>query len=137
MVENAPQPITPEGNRWYAPPHWTASSSVPWMKMERSGSIRLVETKALLESVPKRGNCRSNGAKTGQQVYVARSDYLPVKVYRVDRSHWQARIAALNLPPPDPAGVIPDISSVYATRKGGHVRVLLLPFAIRSVYGHI
>ena len=56
-------------------------------------------------------------SENGQQLYVARSDYLPVKVYRIDRITGRREFLC-DLAPPDPAGVIPDISSVYVTPKG-------------------
>ena len=55
--------------------------------------------------------------ENGQEFYVARSDYLPVKVYRVDRVTGRRELLR-ELAPPDPAGVIPDISSVFATPNG-------------------
>jgi eukaryotic-like serine/threonine-protein kinase len=50
----------------------------------------------------------------GQQIYLANSDYLPVKVYRLDRVTGKRELVR-ELTPRDSAGVIPDISSVFAT----------------------
>jgi Tol biopolymer transport system component len=57
---------------------------------------------------------------SGQEVYVARSSYLPVKVYRIDRASGRRGLLR-ELMPGDPAGVIPDISSTFATSDGSTV----------------
>jgi hypothetical protein len=56
-------------------------------------------------------------SEDGQQVYVARSDYLPARVYGIERVTGR-RVLLREIAPPDAAGIIPDISSVYATPKG-------------------
>jgi eukaryotic-like serine/threonine-protein kinase len=56
-------------------------------------------------------------SENGRDLYVARSDYLPLKVYRVDRVTGRRELLR-ELAPPDPAGVMPDISSVFATPNG-------------------
>lgn len=56
-------------------------------------------------------------SQDGRDLYVARSDDLPVKVYRINRITGK-RQPLRELAPGDPAGVIPDISSVFATPDG-------------------
>lgn len=53
-------------------------------------------------------------SQDGRDLYVARSDSLPVKVYRINRITGK-RETLREFAPGDPAGVIPDISSVFTT----------------------
>lgn len=56
-------------------------------------------------------------SKDGKSLFVARSDHLPVSVYRVELGSARRQLVQ-QLEPRDPAGVIPDISSVFATPDG-------------------
>lgn len=53
----------------------------------------------------------------GKSLFVSRSDRLPVKVYRVELASGRRELVQ-ELSPGDPAGVFPDISSVFATPDG-------------------
>jgi eukaryotic-like serine/threonine-protein kinase len=54
---------------------------------------------------------------SGRELFVARSDYLPVKVYKIDWTSGKRELVR-ELAPADPAGVLPDVSSVFTTPDG-------------------
>jgi Tol biopolymer transport system component len=56
-------------------------------------------------------------SSSGRELYLADSDYLPAKVYRLDRFTGRHELVR-ELAPSDSAGVIPDISSVFASADG-------------------
>ena len=56
-------------------------------------------------------------SESGEEVYVAQSEYLPVKVFRIHRANGNRELLR-EIAPADPAGVIPDISSVFVTPNG-------------------
>jgi DNA-binding winged helix-turn-helix (wHTH) protein/DNA-binding beta-propeller fold protein YncE len=113
----ASQPITPEG--------MVGTKVSPDGKLlaalDENGSAWICPVGGgkpeLLKGVEK-GEAPIGWSKSGQEVYVARSDSLPVKVYRVDRTSGRREIVG-ELAPADPVGVIPDISSVFVTPDGG------------------
>ena len=113
----APQPITPEGIAGTRP----SPDGKFLCTVDEAGAIWIYpiagNKPAPLKGAEK-GELPVGWSENGQQLYVARSDYLPVKVYRVDRVTGRRELLR-EFAPPDPAGVIPDISSVYATPKGG------------------
>jgi hypothetical protein len=116
LTASAPQPITPEGIAGRRP----SPDGKFLCTVDEDGTIWIYPI-AGNKPVPLRGAEKGEfpvgWSENGQQLYVARSDYLPVKVYRVDRLTGKRELLR-ELAPPDPAGVIPDISSVYATPKG-------------------
>ncbi len=56
-------------------------------------------------------------SSSGRELFVARSDYLPVKVYKIDWASGKRELVR-ELAPADPAGVLPDVSSVFTTPDG-------------------
>ena len=112
----APQPITPEGI--------TGTRLSPdgrfLCTVDEDGTIWIYpiagDKPAPLKGAEK-GELPVTWSENGRELYVARSDYLPVKIYRVDRVTGRRELLR-ELAPPDPAGVIPDISSVFATPNG-------------------
>lgn len=112
----APQPITPEGIAGTRP----SPDGKFLCTVDEDGTIWIYPiggNKGTRLKGGEKGELPVGWSENGQQLYVARSDYLPVKVYRVDRVTGRRELLR-ELAPPDPAGVIPDISSVYATPKG-------------------
>lgn len=112
----APQPITPEGIAGTRP----SLDGKFLCTVDEDGAIWIYPiggNKGAPLKGAEKGELPVQWSENGQQVYVARSDYLPVKVYRVDRVTGRRELLR-EFAPPDPAGVIPDISSVYATPKG-------------------
>jgi eukaryotic-like serine/threonine-protein kinase len=112
----APRPITPEGIRGtrLSPDGKllcaTDESGVLWIYPvdgHEPEQLRGAE----------KGEVPIGWSATGQEVYVAQSGYLPVKIYRIDRASGR-RALLRELMPGDPAGVIPDISSAFATPDG-------------------
>lgn len=112
----APQPITPEGVAGTRP----SPDGKFLCTVDADGTIWIYPvdgSKAAPLKGAEKGELPVGWSENGQQLYMARSDYLPVKVYRVDRVTGRRELLR-ELAPPDPAGVIPDISSVHATPKG-------------------
>jgi Tol biopolymer transport system component len=108
-----PQPITPEGVAGSrVSPDGTLLAAV-----DENGTPTIYPV-AGGSTAPLRGAERGevpvSWSHNGQQIYVANSDYLPVKVYRLDRATGKRELVR-ELAPADSAGVIPDISSVFAT----------------------
>ena len=56
-------------------------------------------------------------SSSGRELFVTRSDYLPVKVFKVEWTSGKRELVR-ELAPADPAGVLPDVSSVFATSDG-------------------
>jgi|SRR5215467_3634258 len=111
------QPITPEGTSGtrISPDGKLLSA------MDEEGTIwvyALNGDKPSLLKGSEKGDTPVGWSQDGRQFYVARSDHLPVKVYRLEQSRGK-RDLVRELAPPDPAGVIPDISSVFASGEGG------------------
>jgi hypothetical protein len=111
------QPITPEGTSGTRiSPDGKLLSAI-----DEEGAIWLYALdggKPSLLKGSEKGDTPVGWGQDGRQFYVARSDRLPVKVYRLDQSSGN-RDLVRELAPADPAGVIPDISSVFATGEGG------------------
>jgi eukaryotic-like serine/threonine-protein kinase len=112
----APQPITPEG---IAGTRLSPDGKF-LCTVDEEGMIWIFpiagDKPAPLKGAEK-GELPVRWGENGRDLYVARSDYLPVKVYRVDRVTGRRELLR-ELAPPDPAGVMPDISSVFATPNG-------------------
>jgi hypothetical protein len=111
-----PEPITPEGVRGtQISPDGRFLAAV-----DEQGTIWIYTIKgdkpALLKGA-KKGDVPVGWGKDAAQFYVACSDHLPVKLYRLDLVDGK-RDLVRELTPSDPAGVIPDISSVFATGEG-------------------
>ena len=88
--------------------------------VDENGTISLYPVsgdKPTLLKGTEKGDSPVGWSENGQELYVSRSDYLPVKVYRIDRSTGKRELVR-ELSPADSAGVIPDISSVFATPNG-------------------
>ena len=112
----APEPITPEGiSGTQISPDGKLLSAV-----DEDGTIWIYPVKgdkpALLKGA-QGGDIPVGWGQDGGQFYVARTDHLPVRVYRIDRANGK-RDLVRELAPRDPAGVIPDISSVFTGGKG-------------------
>jgi len=112
----APEPITPEGiSGTQISPDGKLLSAV-----DEDGAIWIYPVKgdkpALLKGA-QGGDIPVGWGQDGGQFYVARTDHLPVRVYRIDRANGK-RDLVRELAPRDPAGVIPDISSVFTGGKG-------------------
>jgi DNA-binding winged helix-turn-helix (wHTH) protein len=116
LAGGAPQPITPEG---------TSGT-----ELSPDGNLLVaVDTDGHLSIYPVAGGQASEvrGVEPGElpvrwhqdgkSLFVSRSDRLPVKVYRVELASGR-RDFVQDLAPGDPAGVFPDISSVFATPDG-------------------
>jgi DNA-binding winged helix-turn-helix (wHTH) protein len=112
----APQPITPEG---VGGTHLSPDGKL-LCTVDEDGAIWIYpvagDKPEKLKGAEK-GESAVGWSENGQELYVARSDYLPVKVYRVDRATGRRKLLR-DLAPPDPAGVLPDVSSVFATPDG-------------------
>src|SRR5215469_813724 len=112
----APQSITPEGIAGTRP----SPDGKFICTVDPDGMIWIYpinRNKAVPLKGAEKGELPVGWSENGQHLYVARSDYLPVKIYRVDRVTGRRELMR-ELAPADPAGVIPDISSVHATPKG-------------------
>ncbi len=113
---NAAQPITPEGFAGTRiSPDGKYLSAVDddgriWIYPVEGGSP--TDLKAA-----EKGETPVGWSDDGQALYVARCDYLPVRVYRINRITGRHELLR-ELAPADPAGVIPDISYVFATPNG-------------------
>jgi WD40 repeat protein len=112
----APQPITPEGIRGT---HLSPDGKF-LLAADENGTVCIFPVgngkPEPMKGVEK-GESPIGWSKNGQEVYVERSDYLPVKIYRVDRVTGRRELIR-ELSPTDPAGVLPDVSSVFATPDG-------------------
>jgi hypothetical protein len=112
----APQPITPEG---IAGTRLSPDGKF-LCTVDEDGMIWIYpisgDNPAPLKGAEK-GELPVRWSENGRELYVARSDYLPLKVFRVDRVTGRRELLR-ELAPPDPAGVMPDISSVFATPNG-------------------
>jgi len=110
------QPITPEGTSGTRiSPDGKLLSAI-----DEEGTIWLYALNGDKPSPLKgseKGDTPVGWSQDGRQFYVARSDRLPVKVYRLDQSSGK-RDLVRELAPLDRAGVIPDISSVFAAVEG-------------------
>lgn len=112
----APQPVTPEGIAGTR----LSPDGKSLCTVNEDGTIWIYPiggNKGTPLKGARKGELPIQWSENGQQLYVARSDYLPVKVYRLDRGTGRRELVR-ELAPPDPAGVIPDISSVFATPNG-------------------
>ena len=112
----APQPITPEGIRGT---HLSPDGKL-LLAADENGTdwiYPIDQGKPELLKGVKKGESPIGWSKNGQEVYVESSDYLPVKIYRVDRVTGRRELIR-ELSPTDPAGVLPDISSVFTTPDG-------------------
>lgn len=112
----APRPITPEGIRGTR----LSSDGKLLCATDESGVLWIYPVDG---SEPERlrgaekGEVPIGWSANGQEVYVGRSAYLPVKIYRIDRASGR-RSLLRELMPGEPAGVIPDVSSAFATPDG-------------------
>jgi DNA-binding winged helix-turn-helix (wHTH) protein len=116
LTGGVPQSITPEGIAGVRP----SPDGKFLCNVDADGAIWIYPIDGNRPSPLKgaeKGELPVGWSENGQQLYVARSDYLPVKLYRLDRVTGRRELLR-ELAPQDPAGVIPDISSVYATPKG-------------------
>ena len=112
----APEPITPQGV--------SGTQVSPDGKLlcarDEDGTIWIYPIKG---SKPKplkgaeKGDIPVGWGQDEKQFYVARSDHLPIRVYRLDVTTGK-RDLVREFAPRDTAGVIPDISSVFARGKG-------------------
>ena len=111
-----PRPITPEGVRGVSvsPDGKFLSavdeSGIVWLYPVDGGPVEKVKN-------IQPGETPIRWSQDGRDFYVANSDYLPVKVYRLDRFTGKRELVG-ELAPADAAGVIPDISSVFASADG-------------------
>ena len=113
----APEPITPEGiSGTQVSPDGKLLAAV-----DEDGTIWIYTVKGdkpeLLKGT-ERGDIPVGWDQDSKQFYVARSDHLPVKIYRLDQVSGKRAALVRELAPRDPAGVIPDISSVFAGGEG-------------------
>lgn len=112
----APRPVTPEGVRGTR----VSPDGALLCATDESGAVwvyPLDGSKPELLRGAEKGEAPIGWSENGQAVYLARSDYLPVRIYRVDRTSGR-RVLLRELIPGDPAGVIPDVSSTFATPDG-------------------
>jgi len=116
LAGGAPQPITPEGiGGTRLSPDGKFLCAV-----DADGTIWIYPIDGGKPMQPKgieNGEFPIGWSKSGRELFVARSDYLPVKVFRVDVASGKRELLR-ELSPADPAGVMPDISSVFATADG-------------------
>ena len=64
-----------------------------------------------------RGEIPIRWSSNGKSMFIAKSDRLPVKVFRVELASGRRELVQ-ELAPSDPAGVFPDISSTFTTPDG-------------------
>ena len=112
----APQPITPEGMGGTR----ISGDGKLLCAVDENGMIWLYPIGAgtaekLKGAEP--GESPIGWSESGRELYVARSDYLPVKIFSLDRFTGK-RALVRELAPADPAGVIPDISFLYSSADG-------------------
>jgi DNA-binding winged helix-turn-helix (wHTH) protein/WD40 repeat protein len=112
----APQAITPEGV--------VGTRISPDGKylctVDAEGAIMLYpvgQNKPVRPIGIEKGESPLGWSSSGRELFVARSDYLPVKVYKIDWASGKRELVR-ELAPADPAGVLPDVSSVFATPDG-------------------
>jgi eukaryotic-like serine/threonine-protein kinase len=112
---SAPQPITPEGiTGTHISPDGKFLCAVDendaiWIYPIAGGAAEKLNAEA--------GETPVGWSQSGREVYVARSERLPVKIYRIDRLTGKREIIRA-LAPADSSGVIPDISSSYVSANG-------------------
>jgi len=108
-----PQPITPEGVAGLR----ISPDATLLCAVDENGTPALYGISGG-QATPLRGAEKGDvpvgWSQNGQQIYLARPDYLPVKVFRLNRLTGQRELVR-ELAPSDSAGVIPDISSVFTT----------------------
>jgi WD40 repeat protein len=112
----AAQPITPEG---IGGTHISPDGKL-LCAVDENGTIwiyPIAGDKPTQLKGAEKGESPVGWSQDGRDLYVARSDYLPVKVFRINRDTGK-REPMRELAPGDRAGVMPDISSVFATPDG-------------------
>jgi len=111
-----PQPITPEGIRGT---HLSPDGKF-LLAADENGTVCIYSVDngkpEAMKGIEK-GESPVGWSRNGQEIYVKRSDYLPVKIYRVSRVTGRRELIR-ELSPTDSAGVLPDVSSVFATPDG-------------------
>ena len=112
----APEPITPEGTSGTrVSPDGKLLSAV-----DEDGTIWIYPVaghKAERLKGAEKGDIPVGWGQDEKQFYVTRSDHLPIRIFRLDLVSGR-RDLVREFAPGDTAGVIPDISSVFAGGKG-------------------
>jgi hypothetical protein len=80
--------------------------------IEPLGGERAAEVKGI-----DRGEFPVSWSSDGKSLFIARTEHLPVKIYRLEIASGKRELVQ-ELSPRDPAGVFPDICMVYATPDG-------------------
>jgi eukaryotic-like serine/threonine-protein kinase len=80
--------------------------------IEPLGGAQAAEVKGI-----DRGEFPVGWSNDGKSLFIARTEHLPVKIYRLEIASGKRELVQ-ELSPRDPAGVFPDICMVYATPDG-------------------
>ena len=116
LASGAPKAVTPEGvsgillspdEQFIAA---TDTESRVWI--EPLGGAQAAEVKGI-----DRGEFPVSWSSDGKSLFIARTEHLPVKIYRLEIASGKRELVQ-ELSPRDPAGVFPDICMVYATPDG-------------------
>jgi DNA-binding winged helix-turn-helix (wHTH) protein/Tol biopolymer transport system component len=116
LAGGAPKAVTPEGvsgillspdEQFIAA---TDTESRVWI--EPLGGAQAAEVKGI-----DRGEFPVSWSSDGKSLFIARTEHLPVKIYRLEIASGKRELVQ-ELSPRDPAGVFPDICMVYATPDG-------------------
>jgi DNA-binding winged helix-turn-helix (wHTH) protein/Tol biopolymer transport system component len=116
LAAGAPKPVTPEGvsGILLSPDEQfiVAVDTESRVWIEPLGGAQAAEVKDI-----DRGEFPVSWSSDGKSLFIAKTEHLPVKIYRLEIASGKRELVQ-ELSPRDPAGVFPDISTVYATPDG-------------------
>jgi eukaryotic-like serine/threonine-protein kinase len=116
LAAGGPKPVTPEGvsGILLSPDEQfiVAVDTERRVWIEPLGGTQAAEVKGI-----DRGEFPVSWSSDGKSLFIAKTERLPVKIYRLEIASGKRELVQ-ELSPRDPAGVFPDICTVYATPDG-------------------